>query len=181
MENQGTVSPPSPRSDSVEKALRRHRKALEEIRAANSNLDDTVPALNLQHKLDRVVFQTDADQVVLEPTQTAYDSIDRLLTWHNPAGSALAIVAGSFVYSLLRSGSATTLLCYALLSRIGWHLLAAIFSSGGSSGRARLVGSDLVRKWTDAMPKLVELLAAAHDEFIVTADTKRSVIVCAVL
>ncbi len=31
------------------------------------------------------------------------------------------------------------------------------------------------------MPKLVELLAAAHDEFIVTADTKRSVIVCAVL
>ena len=181
MENQGTVSPPSPRSDSVEKALRRHRKALEEIRAANSNLDDTVPALNLQHKLDRVVFQTDADQVVLEPTQTAYDSIDRLLTWHNPAGSALAIVAGSFVYSLLRSGSATTLLCYALLSRIGWHLLAAIFSLGGSSGQARLVGSDLVRKWTDAMPKLVELLAAAHDEFIVTADTKRSVIVCAVL
>jgi len=93
----GAVSPQSPRSDSVEKALRRHRKALEEIRAANSNLADTVPALNLNSKLDRVVFQsaekTAADQDAAKPTQAAScgepwtNAVGRLLTWQNPAGT----------------------------------------------------------------------------------------------
>ena len=186
----GAVSQPSPRSDSVDKALRRHRKALEEIRAANSNLEDTVPTLNLNSKLDRVVFHSSekmaTDQAVAEPKQAARDgpwttaNVGRLCTWENPAASALAIIAGSFVYALLRSGSTTTLLCYVILSRIGWHVLGAMFSSGGSR-HAQLVGSDVVRKWTDTMAKLMGLIARLHDEFIVTADTRRSVAVCAVL
>ena len=67
-----------------------------------------------------------------------------------------------------------------LLSRIGWHVLGAMFWWGGS-GHARLVGSDVVQTWTDTTTEFVGLVARLHDEFIVTDDTKRSVAVCAVL
>lgn len=141
----GAMSPSSPRSDSVSKALDRHRKALEEIR--NSNLDE-VPALNLH---SRVVFQSADIHDQVEERASRSDSYPvlwkNLVTWKNPAGSCFALVAGSFVYAFLRSGSTTTMACYVLLSRIGWHVLGAMFSSRGVS-RSQLVGSALVDSWS---------------------------------
>ena len=188
------TSPPtiSPRSDSVEKALARHRRALEEIR--NSNFD-SVPALNLSSKLSgRVVFRDDHedDRPAIDAhththtkgnratttTSTASRAALRdLVTWKNPAASVLALLGGSFVYAFLRSGSITTLLCYLLLSRVGWHVLSAIFSKQGAD--TRLVDSFALEQWSAASTALVGSLAQLHDDYIVTADTQRSVAVCA--
>ena len=174
----------SPRSDSVEKALARHRRALEEIR--NSNFE-SIPALNLSSKLSgRVVFRDDheddrpaidAHTTTTTTTSTASRAALRdLVTWSNPAASVLALLGGSFVYAFLRSGSITTLLCYLLLSRVGWHVLSAIFSKQGAD--TRLVDSFALERWSAASTALVGSLAQLHDDYIVTADTQRSVAVC---
>ncbi len=179
----------SPRSDSVEKALARHRRALEEIR--NSNFE-SIPALNLSSKLSgRVVFRDDheddrpaidAHTTMTTTTTTTTSTASRaalrdLVTWSNPAASVLALLGGSFVYAFLRSGSITTLLCYLLLSRVGWHVLSAIFSKQGAD--TRLVDSFALERWSAASTALVGSLAQLHDDYIVTADMQRSVAVCA--
>ena len=108
--------------------------------------------------------------------------ISRVPYYHrkNPAASVFAIIAGSFIYAFLRNGSITTLVCYALLSRVGWHVVCTIFSKQAGAN-TRLTGSSFVENSSVTTARVVRLLAEVHDDYIVTADTRRSVTVSTAL
>ena len=81
------------------------------------------------------------------------------------------------MYAFLTRGSVTTLACYLALSRVGWHVLSAIFSKQGAD--TRLSNSLALERLSVTSTALIGSLARLHDDYIVTADTRRSVVVCA--
>lgn len=171
MEN-GPSPSASPRTDSVQKCLRRHRKALEEIRASNV---EQLSTIDFEEKPRVVVFEE------REAIPSARNTLQDIVTWKNPAATAVALVAGSGAFALARNASVTKIVCYGLLSRVCWHVLMTMFSSssGNGSGRStRLIGSASLERLQAALSGAVRTLALLHDRYIVTNDPKVSLAVC---
>lgn len=158
-----------PDTQAVRRCLLNHRRALADIQQVN--LEES--------------FQTPQEKVLpLKVNQNAevrQSQISNLIFYRNPAATLTVLVAGSFLFSLVRcvtSGSSgfsiLSTLSFILLGRVGYHVAATILSANTNT---KVAGSKSVLRVKKLLTAVVDQAADLHDTYITSANAYQSFIV----